>query len=1116
MDFFREKKQAIPLEEIDHTPNFVNISVQDELTNTNNDAISMFFDTLNLNYNFNENKENVEKNENYNNKQILQHGYAKKLEKTILLKQMDDNYKMSIESQYNIDNKENINIDQEDDDEEASELVIKEEKKPKKITIKAFENSIGSVKHEEMHESLKNYKHFQDDKYVLKMPLYDEYFMQNRREFLDDIQDKLIKYLEQRKKGNSSEKNESCDGSSKEDGFHPLIHQDIVKEYLKSTNPYRGLLLFHGLGSGKTCTSIGLIESLKETSKKIIIMTPASLRKNYQTQMMFCGNELFRKTEKWEFVKYPQDETRETFIDQVHILTGLKLKYLKKKDGIYMIRKGNNSNYDRSQVNEKELSEQIELMMQNRFKFLSYNGITTKRYLVNYKNNDIQNNPFDHSVVIIDEGHNFVSRIMNKLNSKKTSVSTNIYNDLICAENCRVVVLSGTPLINYPCELGVLFNIIGGSHVVIQIQITHKNEKMKSISKVSEVLNSLNLIDHIDFKEINKMYIELKIVKNPYGFVKNPKTGKMKYDFERGNITNDELKIMIENKLIESGYSINKKNKNTIIKHKYKQFPDTESEFNTLFISSKNEFMRKDYFQNKIVGLVSYIGDKRELMPEIIVPEENELQNKYYKDKEIFIEEIPMTKTTLQGYAIARSIEKEMDGSYKKQSNKDNQTSSYQIFSRSACNFVFPPNIQRPYPKSKDKMNEDDLEIYEDKELSSLPDGKYEVDEPITKSERSRKYKEEIQNVLHQLHSAPHKYFESNIEKLVKKIEYQPEAQKYQIDMTQTPTNQLKSYSPKFHRILTNLLNNENNGLHMLYSNFRTLEGIGIFKNVLDYYGFTELRIKKEIAGTSIVYKLEFTNPYYTNISFTSTAGNSVKTLLGRKFYALYTGKENEEEKEMIRNIFNGSLDKIPPSLRDDIVQKFYYGDYEKISTKNNLYGDLIQLLIISASGAEGIDLKNVRTVHIMEPYWHPVRTEQVIGRARRICSHKDLKKDEQTVKVYMYILTHNASLLNSDFGEQFTGLKEVQDYDRKERRTISTDERLYLIMKRKKLLMEDFLQSLKISAIDCMINYDDKDKCFSFKINPPSIDYTKDKKDKTTIKKTNDNENSGIGENDE
>ena len=32
--------------------------------------------------------------------------------------------------------------------------------------------------------------------------------------------------------------------------------------------------------------------------------------------------------------------------------------------------------------------------------------------------------------------------------------------------------------------------------------------------------------------------------------------------------------------------------------------------------------------------------------------------------------------------------------------------------------------------------------------------------------------------------------------------------------------------------------------------------------------------------------------------------------------------------------------------------------------------------------GAEGISLRNTRCVHIMEPYWHPVRIQQVIGRA--------------------------------------------------------------------------------------------------------------------------------------
>ena len=60
---------------------------------------------------------------------------------------------------------------------------------------------------------------------------------------------------------------------------------------------------------------------------------------------------------------------------------------------------------------------------------------------------------------------------------------------------------------------------------------------------------------------------------------------------------------------------------------------------------------------------------------------------------------------------------------------------------------------------------------------------------------------------------------------------------------------------------------------------------------------------------------------------------------------------------------------------------------------------------MITASGAEGINLKNTRFVHIIEPYWHPVRTEQVIGRARRLKSHDALPKKERNVKVFMYLM---------------------------------------------------------------------------------------------------------------
>ena len=67
---------------------------------------------------------------------------------------------------------------------------------------------------------------------------------------------------------------------------------------------------------------------------------------------------------------------------------------------------------------------------------------------------------------------------------------------------------------------------------------------------------------------------------------------------------------------------------------------------------------------------------------------------------------------------------------------------------------------------------------------------------------------------------------------------------------------------------------------------------------------------------------------------------------------------------------------------------------------------------MITSSGAEGINLQNVRNVHLIEPYWHPIRTEQVIGRARRICSHQALpysdddNKNERTVNVYLYLMT--------------------------------------------------------------------------------------------------------------
>ena len=60
-----------------------------------------------------------------------------------------------------------------------------------------------------------------------------------------------------------------------------------------------------------------------------------------------------------------------------------------------------------------------------------------------------------------------------------------------------------------------------------------------------------------------------------------------------------------------------------------------------------------------------------------------------------------------------------------------------------------------------------------------------------------------------------------------------------------------------------------------------------------------------------------------------------------------------------------------------------------------------------SPSVREGVSFKRVRQVHILEPYWNMSRYEQVIGRAIRFCSHKDLPIEKQVDKL-CELIRHN------------------------------------------------------------------------------------------------------------
>jgi hypothetical protein len=111
-----------------------------------------------------------------------------------------------------------------------------------------------------------------------------------------------------------------------------------------------------------------------------------------------------------------------------------------------------------------------------------------------------------------------------------------------------------------------------------------------------------------------------------------------------------------------------------------------------------------------------------------------------------------------------------------------------------------------------------------------------------------------------------------------------------------------------------------------------------------------------------------------------------------------------------------------------------------------------------------------------MEPYWHPVRLEQVIGRARRICSHKDLPKALQTVEVFVYLMIFSEEQLKSD---EAIELKRKDLSKAIPHVPITSDQYLFEISEIKANLTAQLTDAIKESAFDCYVYQNGK--CVNF-----------------------------------
>jgi hypothetical protein len=1014
-------------------------------------------------------------------------------------------------------------------------------------------------------------------------------------------------------------------GAAAGEAVEAFLYQKFVREYIRNASPYRGILVYHGLGSGKTCSAIAAAEALYGTAnKKIIVMTPFSLRGNFMSEISFCGFRHFNTNNHW----VSESLISEGGLSYIYARSVLSLSdgFLKKvlerpeeRKTIWIPDFTKEPNYDElSQQDRDDIRAQITNMIENRVKFISYNGVTAKelkRYAC--KVDPVTGERFfDNAVIVIDEIHN-LSRLMqgeitpyitkrkgrprkipvepitpgkwvpglctSDLNYKRSYL---FYKLLTDARNSKIIGLSGTPIINFPDELGILANVLSGYIESVEVILNSADKGV--IDKFRAIAEEEPRVDIVRFTaRAEKMEVLISVFNE--GYERVMEEGEDRKEFVGVKYNPDaqegirEVYQRIKTKLIAQKIPIGSENFVS-----YPRLPIDDKEFKDEFIDPINLSVKnKVVLQKRLTGLISYYkGSKEEYMPRVV------------KDEVIRCE---MSDYVLSMYTVERN--REIKGEKGKEKDKGDDygavetfakmknPSSYRFRSRALCNFSFPKGIERPFPDTLEEeeeevaqpedvaMGEAATEVQEDldaqelvaAEEATIPDpegaeeegdegeGEKEEEEdeervqeqgleeavangtitkggfsggegsddeddskkkevPAPVAEKPKRKRPQVATIVSQPapveekpvvraprrkpmiapEAAIKKSEEATVEEVVKEgaeevaseaaAEYEAEQQAevgrvltYQerikkamnklaenrdnylkID-SHIPEGRLAQYSTKLDQMIRRIMVSK--GSNLVYSQFKTVEGLGVLREALKANGFVEIEIE---GGDWMPRALRTTTD--NKLRFSKATEESLRKGpdAGEKRFMFLTGEGLREKRNLLLNIFNGAFDKVPEEMRKVLEESGY-------TERKNKYGEICWVFGITGAGAEGISLKCCRAVHIMEPYWNKVRLDQVKGRAIRICSHQDLPFNQRDVEIYTYYTIFSAEQKNKNKIDVT-----IRQTDEDE----TSDEKVYNVGLKKDKINQELLDMMKETAMDCGLNAGDNGAVTCFEVD--------------------------------
>jgi len=307
-----------------------------------------------------------------------------------------------------------------------------------KVIISELEKNIEALKR--IIEN-KTYNNFKDTGIKAKYPFpYDKKFSKKILSKKEFYKYKLTKKELKSFKEIDEEAHKICNPQI----FKLNNNQELLKNFISSSTPYNGLLVFHGVGVGKTCTSISLAEQFRKSiiknDKRIIILANGLIQNNFRKEILN--------------------------------ITRIKKAFEKKMDiipqctgNIYKEQLGDIKKYD-----DKKLAKVIDKIIDKNYSIMGYRAFANE--VSRLENKAIKNKPantheyykrkiinenYSNTVLILDEAHN----IRTGGDSKTSKLAPPIIEKVIeFSKNLKLILLSATPMYNGASEIIFLLNLL--------------------------------------------------------------------------------------------------------------------------------------------------------------------------------------------------------------------------------------------------------------------------------------------------------------------------------------------------------------------------------------------------------------------------------------------------------------------------------------------------------------------------------------------------------------------------------------------------------------------------------------------------------------------------------